>query len=267
MNAQAEQIPVVAEAPGTEVFASEHNFNLAQRMAKALSESSIVPDQYRKNIPNCLIALEMANRVGASPMQVMQNLYIIQGRPSWSSTFIIAAINSCKRFSPLHFDLTGEKLERKCTAWAIELKTGERLESPEVSMAMAKAEGWYDKNGSKWKTMPELMLRYRAASFFGRLYAADILLGMQSTEEIGDVIDVTPTRTETTGVAAAKAMLAEAPPKTSPAEAWADTLGAQATVEELDKVWEACTDAFSGLVPDQCDSAYQIRREQLGEGP
>lgn len=211
MNAPAETLPVVAAPEHVmEVFSNKANFELAQRMATALSQSSLVPEAYRGNIPNCLIVLEMANRIGCSPLMAAQNLYVIQGRPSWSSSFIIASINSCKRFSPLRFDVSGEGMNRKCVAWAVELKTGERLDSPEVSMAMAKAEGWYDKNGSKWKTMPDLMLRYRAASFFGRLYAPEMLLGMQAAEEVGDIIDVTPTRAEAqTGVAGAKAMLAE----------------------------------------------------------
>jgi hypothetical protein len=55
---------------------------------------------------------------------------------------------------------------------------------------MASAEGWATKAGSKWKTMPELMLRYRAAAFFGRLYAPDILMGMQTAEEAADVVSV-----------------------------------------------------------------------------
>jgi len=55
---------------------------------------------------------------------------------------------------------------------------------------MAAAEGWATKAGSKWKTMPELMLRYRAAAFFGRLYAPDILMGMQTAEEAVDVVSV-----------------------------------------------------------------------------
>jgi hypothetical protein len=220
MNAPAENLPVTAAAPeqALEVFSNKANFELAQRMATALSQSSLVPEAYRGNIPNCLIVLEMANRIGCSPLMAAQNLDIIQGRPSWRSTFIIASINSCRRFSPLRFDVSGEGMSRKCVAWTIELKTGERLEGPEVSMAMAKAEGWYDKNGSKWKTMPELMLRYRAAAFFGRLYAPEMLLGMQSADEIVDVIDVTPQRAEAqTGVAGAKAMLAEPPAAQTPA--------------------------------------------------
>lgn len=196
-----------------EVFASEQNFRIAQRIATALSESSLVPTQYHKNIPNCLIAIEMAFRLRCSPLMVMQNLHVIQGRPTWSSAFIIATVNACGRFSPLQFELSGEGPLRICTAYATDLRTKVRLESPIVSMAMAKAEGWSERQGSKWKTMPDLMLRYRAAAFFGRLYAPDMLLGMQSMEEIGDVIDVTPTAPPQPGIAGAKQLLAEPPPQ------------------------------------------------------
>lgn len=60
-------------------------------------------------------------------------------------------------------------------------------------MEMAVKEGWYQKNGSKWQSMPEQMLRYRAASFFGRIYAPDLLMGLKTQEEEQDaMIDVTP---------------------------------------------------------------------------
>lgn len=182
-------------------FSNAASFESAQRMAMALVSSNIVPEQYRgkDNIGNAIVALEMAQRIGASPLAVMQNLNIIHGRPSWSSTFIIAALNSCGRFAPIRFEVTGTGDDRSCVAWTTD-KSGERLEGPPASIAMAKAEGWFAKNGSKWKTMPELMLRYRAAAFFGRLYAPDVLNGMHATEEIEDVgtgpRNVTAPRTE-----------------------------------------------------------------------
>jgi hypothetical protein len=145
----------------------------------------------------------------------MQNLYIIEGRPSWSSQFIIAAINSCGRFSPLRFEISEpgkpqevvytatvwknkQKVEEQrkvkvqhqtCRAWVIEKETGDRLDGPTVSIQMAIDEGWLTKNGSKWLTMPEIMLRYRAASLFGRLYAPELLMGLQTVEEVRDVIE------------------------------------------------------------------------------
>lgn len=159
-------------------------FETAQRQAKALSASDLVPQQYKNNVANTLVALEIANRIGASPLMVMQNLNIIHGRPSWGSSFIIAAINGSGKFTALRF--VGD-LAKGIKAVCQEKATGETLEGPTVTMDMAKAEGWVDKAGSKWKTMPELMMRYRAAAFFGRLYAPEITMGMHSTEEVIDI--------------------------------------------------------------------------------
>jgi hypothetical protein len=214
----------IAPAPAHSItaFSNAASFESAQRMALALVSSNIVPEQYRgkDNIGNAIVALEMAQRIGASPLAVMQNLNIIHGRPSWSSTFIIAALNSCGRFAPVRFEVTGEGDDRSCIAWTTD-KTGERLEGPPASIAMAKAEGWFTKNGSKWKTMPELMLRYRAAAFFGRLYAPDVLNGMHATEEVEDIGDhprnVTA-RTESAILDDAPAPVIE-PPAPKPAKA------------------------------------------------
>lgn len=197
-----------------QVFNSMESFANAQRMAQALCSSALVPDIYKGNIPNTLIALEMANRIGASPLAVMQNLNIINGRPSWGSSFIIAALQSCGRFEPLEFEFEREgKMKVEFDAWtgskkdgtlkkekrAIEVEsmkcwvvtrsrtTGRTLEGPPVTIEMAVREGWYTKSDSKWQTMPELMIRYRAAAFFGRLYAPDVIMGMHSSDEVADM--------------------------------------------------------------------------------
>lgn len=171
-------------------FSTISNFEDAQRMAKMLATSDLVPKNYQGNIPNTMIALEMANRINVSPFQVMQNLDIIQGKPSWRSTFIIAALNSCGRFKPLKFEFVGSNPQADdygCRAYTDDFD-GNRITGPLVTWLMVKSEGWLSKTGSKWKTMPELMFQYRAASFFGRLYAPDILNGMQSVEEVKDVV-------------------------------------------------------------------------------
>jgi hypothetical protein len=183
------------------------NFDHAWRTAQMLSKSDLVPKQYQESPQNIMIAIELANRTDASPIMVMQNVNVIQGRPSWSSQFIIAAINTCGKFEPLRFKIekkgkkaltatvwknkqpTQQKIEFEeieCIAYTKDAN-GNILESPPVSISMAIAEGWYSKSGSKWPTMPELMLRYRAASFFGRLYSPEILMGMKTTEEMQDI--------------------------------------------------------------------------------
>lgn len=172
---------------GGSIYNSLQSFQDGQRIANALSSSTLVPQDYRGNVANTLVALEMAQRTGSSPMTVMQNMHVIHGRPSWSSQFVIAALNSCGMFSPIRFRVAGEGDQKGCIAWAYDKATGDELEGPEVTIKMAKDEGWYGKNGSKWKTMPDLMLRYRAAKFFGNLYAPHILMGMHSADEIEDI--------------------------------------------------------------------------------
>jgi hypothetical protein len=218
--------------PITMGFSNLASFEFMQRTAVMFSESTMVPAAYQSTVTkgfgdnataernpaataNCMIALDMAQRMNANPLMIMQNLHIIEGRPSWSSQFIIAAINNCGKFSPLRFDLEWldemdvtfstfswvdrKKVEKKitvriknarCIAWATEKETGQRLESAPVTMEMAVNEGWFGKNGSKWKSMPDLMMRYRSAAFFGRIYAPELLMGLPSAEETIDVFSV-----------------------------------------------------------------------------
>ena len=171
------------------IFGTSDNFIMANQMAKALAASTIIPRDYQKNEANCMVALEQAVRLKVSPMMVMQNLYVIQGRPSWSSKFLIAAINGSGKFD---MELQYEEAKKdgkpfSCLAWT--MKDGRRVEGMVVDMDMAKAEGWLDKNGSKWKTMPALMLRYRAASFFSSLNCPELTLGLYTKEEAETIDD------------------------------------------------------------------------------
>ena len=175
------------------VFSGIQAFEDAQRIAKALASSTLIPPQFQgqQGFANCLVALEIANRMCISPFLAMQHLHVIHGRPSWSSSFIIAMVNGCGRYSPLRFEISGTGDSLACYAIATDLASDQALQGPTITMSMAKKEGWATKAGSKWATMPELMIRYRAAAFWGRLYASDLLLGLQTQEEAIDVQQVT----------------------------------------------------------------------------
>lgn len=174
------------------VFTGIQQFENAQRIAKALASSALVPKEYQgqQGLANTLVAMEIAGRMGLSPLQVMQNLHIIHGRPSWSSQFIIAMINGCGRFTPLDYNVSGEGESLSCFAYATEIATGKELRGPVVTMSMAKREGWATKSGSKWQTIPDLMIRYRSAAFWGRLYVPEFLVGMKTQEEVVDIEEV-----------------------------------------------------------------------------
>ncbi len=189
-------------AQTTEIgFTSIEGFVQLQRMANLFIFSSMVPPTFQGqiNLGNAVIALDMAIRMRANPLAVMQNIYIVHGRPAWSAQFLIATLNKSGRFSALRYKFQGQEGEDSwgCRACATELATGETLEGPLITISLAKKEGWYNKNGSKWQTMPELMLRYRAASWFVRAYAPEIAMGLPEAEELRETIDITPQKIPT----------------------------------------------------------------------
>lgn len=160
--------------------------NKAYKTAAVIAKSDFVPDTYRNKPENVLMAMDIASRGGYSLFLVMQNLYIVKGKQGWSGQFCIAAINGCGKFTPLKF-VDVEEGGGGCYAMATRLVDGEVCCSQAITMQLAKDEGWLDKNGSKWKTMPEQMARYRAASFFARAFCPEVLFGLQTADEIRDV--------------------------------------------------------------------------------
>lgn len=204
-------------------------FDTMQRVCKLFASSELVPDMYKvsdknpieKAMANCMIAIEIAQRIGASPLMVMQNMVPIYGKPSWSSKFLVATVNTCGRFNPLQYRFTeksmlgmvdytdyvwdnasrskravtkqfdGKKvMDIECVAYTTAKGSDKMLESSPVSIRLAIQEGWYTKNGSKWQTMTKQMLMYRAASFWTSAYAPELSMGMKTIEENQDIQDV-----------------------------------------------------------------------------
>lgn len=204
-------------APG---FTSKDSYTLLWNMASMFSKSEIVPKQFQgeKHIGDCAIAINMAQRMGADPMMLMQNMYVVYNNPSFSSKFLIATFNQCGRYSSIKYKATGEKGKDTwgCIAYTAELNTGEIIEGPEVTIGMAKKEGWY--SNTKWQNMPEQMLRYRSAAFLIRTTAPEISMGLQTVEEIHDIAekDITPVAKPTTEISRNMASETIDAPKTLP---------------------------------------------------
>lgn len=218
-------------APAQFNFFDTKQFETMQRICKMFASSELVPDMYKasqdnpaeKAMANCMIAIEMAQRIGASPLMIMQNMVIIYGRPSWSSKFLIATVNTCGRFKPLQYRFTNlgdvgkveyvdyewqnvngknKKVAVKktldgtniinweCVAFTIAKGSDDVLESSPITIMLAIQEGWYTKSGSKWTTMTKQMLMYRAASFWTNAYAPELSMGMKTTEEVIDIEDI-----------------------------------------------------------------------------
>jgi len=176
-------------------------FDQIWRAATLFASSDLVPACYKGKPENCFIAIEMADRLGINPFAVLQSLVIIQGKPSMEAKLITALVNDSGMFvDPLEYEIVGDDpyaMDYKVRCFATMARTGKVCLGPWIDYKMVKGEGWLDKGGSKWKTMPSIMFMYRAASFFAKVYCSNITMGMQTREEIEDVrelVDVTPPR-------------------------------------------------------------------------
>lgn len=176
------------------VWQDKTAFNQLLRASQMLSQSTLVPQNYQGKPQDCFIAAEMAARMNTSPIFVMQNLYVVKGRPSWSGQACKAMIDNSGRFKNTKFVYTGKENTDAwgCYLTATQISDGETVNGTEITIKMAKDEGWYNKPNSygketsKWPTMPKQMLAYRAAAFFARMYCPEALMGLQTYEEVMD---------------------------------------------------------------------------------
>lgn len=164
------------------------------QMAVQLSKSDLVPDAYKNKPENVIIALGIAQQTGIQPFTIMQNLNIVRGRASFSGSFCRTLIEKTGKYLSLEIKYIGEQGKDTYGAYLeATKKDGSIVKGPEVTIAMAKAEGWFSKKDkfgketSKWQTMPQLMLGYRATAFFARLYEPSALNGVYTTDEIEDI--------------------------------------------------------------------------------
>ena len=188
-------------APVT-VWTDKKQFDQLLRAANMLSQTSIIPVTYQGKPQDCFVAIEMANRMGVSPLVVMQNMYVVKGKPAWAGQACTMFINSCGKFTQVKHVYTGEKGtdSRGCYVTATRISDGVQVNGVEVTIAMAKAEGWTA--NTKWRTMPELMLAYRASAFFARVHCPEALMGVQLADEIYDA-DANRSATRTSTLTAA----------------------------------------------------------------
>ena len=230
-----------AQAAPTEVlqvFSGLAAFDAAQRMARALCSSTLVPKEYQgqQGLANSLIALEIAGRMRLSPLVVMQNMTPIHGRPTWSSKFLIATVNASGRFSPLRFVFDNPQNPTRCHAVATDKASAEVLEGETITLELARKEGWWsrkDRQGnetSKWQTMTGQMLRYRAAAWWANVYCPEIALGLITQEEALDIeliraVPVEPAAPANQGIAPASSAASPTAPATPAAMPWMEDGG------------------------------------------
>lgn len=182
-----EALPANPQPSALTTHPGESRMREAYKMAQVFSRSQLVPKHMQGKPDDCFIALVMAEQLQENPLMVMQNIVIVSGTAGWRATFVIARANRLGPFrDPISFRTEGKGDALSVTAYATIKSTGTLVERT-VTMAMAKAAGWAA--NKKYQEIPEQMLSYRAACFLVRLYCPEVLLGMQTVEELIDVTE------------------------------------------------------------------------------
>jgi hypothetical protein len=176
------QVPAVGEAA---------HFELMQRKAALFATSPLIPESLRSGgqqqaLANCYIGLQMAEAMQENALTVLQNIHVVKGKAGFSAQFMIARANASGIFKDgIDWRIEGKGETLSVTAFGTLAATGREV-SFTADMAMAKAEGWT--SNPKYRSMPDLMLRYRSGTFLVRLYAPQVMFGYQTVEEVEDVV-------------------------------------------------------------------------------
>ena len=161
------------------------------RVANALSKSKIVPDAYRGDPAACLIIMELASRTGTPLMTAFQNIYVVNGKPSWSGKYCIMAIEASGKFEAPDFCWYYDEAGNidGCSVQAIRKSDGKLCSGAKISAATVKGFGWDKKSGSMW-VIPgqrEQMFMYRAAEYFVNVFCPEMFAGMYSEYSQRDI--------------------------------------------------------------------------------
>lgn len=177
-----------ALAPVEERFAPG-NLGEAMTLAGELAACGVLP-KHLSNRAAAFIVLDTAMRLGMSVLMVAQNLYVVHGTPSWKGSFCRALVERSGKYSALRYEWQRDKAGRPLACRMVGHQVRALVEGAWITWDMVKGEGWSEKSGSKWKTMPEQMFMYRAAAFFHRAHCPEAGLGLPTVEEVEDIATI-----------------------------------------------------------------------------
>lgn len=171
------------------VSTDEREIAALKAHCERIARSGLVPDHFAKNPAAIYTAISMARALGEVPETLMQHIYFVSGRAGLTSAYMLSRLQRTKAIrGTVRYVSTGSGDSLSVRAIAVDGETGETVEGPAATMAMAVAEGW-TKN-PKYKSMPEVMLRKRAIAFLARDHYPGALMGFLTVEEAEDVAHV-----------------------------------------------------------------------------
>lgn len=293
------------------IFENPAEFAARIKIAEALANTQFVPESFRGKSGDCLVALDMAARLELNPLAIFSDIYVIDNRASFSSKFLIALVNRSGRFTRIAYDegvdgtaevtysgwgeTRGQRKTWKekvpnyyAVASFTEIATGEKFTSPRVDLNFAEKNGWVQKSGSKWQTMPEIMCRYRAASILIKSVCPEIVMGLEWSDDLQDAREEKPARRLDVVQSAPVALNPPAAPQPKKEQkeqktnhevrfepvddsafvSFGEQINAANNLDELQRVAAAIADAnLTDAQRGALRSAYAMRRSELTPPP
>lgn len=237
-------------------------------VCRLLADSQMVPKDFQKNPGNVLVAVQMGAEVGLGAMQAIQNIAVINGRPSiWGDAMkaIVLAHPDCLGIDEMDEKEIGEAMEARCTI----RRRGRDPYTTTFTKEDAEKAGLWTKAGP-WQDYPNRMLKMRARSFACRDVFPDALRGLAVAEEQRDVITVEAETVVVDEPGAAgvtsriKALAAEAKAEPMPLNDVIRMIGEAGSVEEIDTVARN-HGTTEQLVEDGCNEASEAAARRVQE--
>lgn len=169
---------------------SPQNLDQAMQLADMICRSQLAPNNYKGKPEDTLVAMMMGHELGLNPLQSIQNIAVINGRPSIYGDALLALVQNSPAFGGIQESFDEGTMTATCTVWR---KGGEK-HTQTYSQADAQTAGLWGKQGP-WKQHPKRMLAMRARGFALRNQFADALAGLVTREEAEDIPqerDITP---------------------------------------------------------------------------
>jgi hypothetical protein len=177
---------------GSSGFAMQpQSLDEAMRLASMLAHSNMVPKAYQGKEQDTLVAMMMGSELGLNPIQALQNVAVINGKPAIYGDALLALVQSNPRFGGHEESFDDQSMTATCTVWR---KGDAKSHTVSFSQADAEKAQLWGKQGP-WQSYPKRMLMWRARGYALRDKFADALGGLITVEEARDIPeerDVTP---------------------------------------------------------------------------
>ncbi len=194
-------------------LAEQMDYARAVCVAPERGAQSLLPEAYRGNPANVLIAVGLGRAIGLSPSQSLYEIYVVNGRPSPSANLMAALARRAGHKLRIRGDA------QSCTATLIRADDPDEPFEATWTFQQAKDAGLTGK--ATWKAYPAAMLRSRAISEVVRMGASECVMGMDySADEMRDLEQTAPAAAPKTATDRLRAAIAPpAPPVDEPIEA------------------------------------------------